>query len=148
MNITLTVGELAKETGLTTKTIRFYEEIGLIKQAERAENGYRNYPIEMIEELRIIKTVRDLGLPIPEIKKLMVGCEDGGCLHNQEYLSKQIKNYVEILRTKIAQLTKLKNKLEELKVAVCDCDDQGECKYCCNVLGQIAQAAKGGETND
>lgn len=145
MKNTLTVGELAKKTGLTTKTIRFYEEIGLIKQAERAENRYRSYPVEMVEELRIIKTVRDLGLPIPEIKKLMVGCTDGGCLHNQDYLSKEIKSYVEILKTKITQLTKLKNKLEELKVAVCDCDDHGECKYCCNVLGQIAQSAKGGE---
>lgn len=145
MSNNLTIGELAKETRLTTKTIRFYEEIGLIKAAIRAENGYRNYPTEMAEELRIIKTVRDLGLPIPEIKKLMVGCAEGGCAHNQEYLTNEIKNYVEILKEKIAQLNNLKSKLENLKLSICDCDDHGECKYCCNVLGQIAQTAKGGE---
>lgn len=145
MSNNLTIGELAKETGLTTKTIRFYEEIGLISPATRADNGYRTYAFEMVEELRIIKTVRDLGLPIPEIKKLMVGCGEGGCVHNQEYLAKEIKNYVVILKEKIAQLNNLKNKLETLKVTICDCDDNGECKYCCNVLGQIAQTAKGGE---
>lgn len=145
MSKDLTIGELAKETELTTKTIRFYEDIGLIKKALRTDNGYRSYPTEMIEELRIIKTVRDLGLPIPEIKKLMVGCDEGGCLHNQDYLGKEIKNYVEILKTKIDQLKTLKNKLESLKVSICDCEDQGECKYCCNVLGQIAQTTKGGE---
>ena len=145
MSNNLTIGELAKETGLTTKTIRFYEEIGLISPATRADNGYRSYATEMVEELRIIKTVRDLGLPIPEIKKLMIGCGEGGCVHNQEYLAKVIKNYVVILKEKIAQLNNLKNKLETLKVTICDCDDHGECKYCCNVLGQIAQTAKGGE---
>ena len=145
MSNNLTIGELAKETRLTTKTIRFYEEIGLISPATRTDNGYRSYATEMVEELRIIKTVRDLGLPIPEIKKLMVGCGEGGCVHNQEYLAKVIKNYVVILKEKIAQLNNLKNKLETLKVTICDCDDHGECKYCCNVLGQIAQTAKGGE---
>lgn len=145
MNSNLTIGQLAKETGLTTKTIRFYEEIGLIKPAERADNGYRSYPTNMIEELNIIKTVRDLGLPIPEIKKLMIGCSEGGCEHNQEYLAKEIKNYVEILKEKISQLTKLKSKLENLKVSICDCDNQEDCTYCCNVLGQIAHSAKGGE---
>ena len=145
MSNNLTIGELAKETRLTTKTIRFYEEIGLISPATRTDNGYRSYATEMVEELRIIKTVRDLGLPIPEIKKLMIGCGEGGCVHNQEYLAKVIKNYVVILKEKIAQLNNLKNKLETLKVTICDCDDHGECKYCCNVLGQIAQTAKGGE---
>lgn len=145
MNSKLTIGQLAKETGLTTKTIRFYEEIGLIKPAERADNGYRSYPANMVEELNIIKTVRDLGLPIPEIKKLMIGCSEGGCEHNQEYLAKEIKNYVEILKEKISQLNKLKSKLENLKVAICDCDSRDECTYCCNVLGQIAQNTKGGE---
>ena len=145
MNSNLTIGQLAKETGLTTKTIRFYEEIGLIKPVERADNGYRSYPANMVEELNIIKTVRDLGLPIPEIKKLMIGCDEGGCEHNQEYLAKEIKNYVEILKEKISQLNKLKSKLENLKVAICDCDSKDECTYCCNVLGQIAQSTKGGE---
>lgn len=139
----LTVGELANETGLTTKTIRFYEEIGLIKQAPRADNGYRSYPTSMIEELRVIKTVRDLGLPIPEIKKLMTGCEGGDCQHNHEYMAQEIKKYVEVLRTKITQLKTLKQKLESLKISICDCSDSCECRYCCNVLGQIAQNNEG-----
>jgi len=145
MNKNLTVGELANETGLTTKAIRFYEEIGLIKPAQRADNGYRKYPVTMVEELNIIRTVRELGLPIPEIKKLMVGCGEGGCVHNQEYLAKEIKSYVEILKEKISRLNRLKTKLESLKVAICDCNSKDECTYCCNVLGQIAQSAKGGE---
>lgn len=145
MNKILTIGELAKETGVPTKTIRFYESIGLIDKPERLENGYRIYPVVRIEELRLIKNVRDLGLPIPQIKRLMVGCSEGSCCHSQEYIDKEITDYVEVLTTKIAELSKLKSKLQELKVKVDICSGESGSPHGCNVLGQIVQESKGGE---
>lgn len=145
MKTQLTIGELAKQTAVPTKTIRFYESIGLIANPERRENGYRAYPISRVEELIIIKNVRDLGLPIPQIKKLMVGCPDGDCSHSGEYIDKEIAEYTEVLNTKIHQLTHLKTQLQKLRKSVDVCSGDHDGKYCCNVLGQIAELSKGGE---
>jgi MerR family copper efflux transcriptional regulator len=145
MNTQLTIGELAKQTGVPTKTIRFYESIGLIAEPERLENGYRAYPESRVEELTIIKNVRDLGLPIPQIKKLMLGCPDGDCSHSGEYIDKEIAEYTEVLSTKIHQLTHLKTQLQKLRKSVDECSGDHGGKYCCNVLGQIAELSKGGE---
>ncbi len=142
---TLTIGQLSTETGLPAKTIRFYEEIGLIAQPERAENGYRTYSPSRIEELLLIKNARDMGLPIPQIKKLMVGCDNGDCSHSGEYIDHEISEYVGVLGTKIQQLTHLKNQLQTLRKTLSSCHGDHDSSYCCNVLGQIAQISKGGE---
>ncbi len=148
MNSVLTIGELAKQTGVPTKTIRFYESIGLVDEPERLDNGYRVYPQSRVEELTLIKNVRDLGLPIPQIKRLMVGCENGDCSHSQEYIDKEISDYVEVLTKKIAEMTNLKKQLLALKKNVDICSGEHESPYCCNVLGQIVEQSKGGERND
>jgi MerR family transcriptional regulator, copper efflux regulator len=141
----LTIGELAKETGVPTKTIRFYESIGLIGKPERLDNGYRVYPHSRIEELTLIKSVRELGLPIPQIKKLMLGCENGDCSHSQEYIDKEIADYVEVLTKKIAEMSNLKKQLLTLKHTLDICGGDHDTPYCCNVLGQIVSQSKGGE---
>lgn len=145
MKTNLTIGELGKRTGLPTKTIRFYESIGLIAKPARADNGYRTYPESRIQELILIKNARDLGLPIPRIKKLMVGCEDGDCSHSQEDIDREIDEYLAELSAKIAELSHLKVQMQTLRKTLRDCEGDHESDYCCNVLGQIAQLPKGGE---
>lgn len=145
MNGQLKIGELAKATGVPTKTIRFYESIGLLENPVRSENKYRSYPYSRVEELTIIKNVRELGLPIPQIKRLMQGCENGDCSHSGEYIEAEIKEYTEVLTTKIAQLSHLKTQLQKLRTTITECSGEHEGKYCCNVLGQISQIEKGGE---
>jgi MerR family copper efflux transcriptional regulator len=142
----MTIGELSKTTGLTTKTIRFYESIGLIDKAERGENGYRVYTDNQIETLALIKNARDLGLPIPQIKKLMVGCQDGDCSHSQEYIDKEIADYLGVLEVKMKEMTHLRDQLQKLRKTLAICKGDHDSKYCCNVLGQIAQPKKGGES--
>lgn len=139
MKTNLTIGELSKRTGLPTKTIRFYESIGLIAKPERAENGYRTYPESRIEELVLLKNARDLGLPIPRIKKLMVGCEDGDCSHSQEDIDREIDEYLAELSAKIAELSHLKVQMQTLRKTVDECKGDHNGNYCCNVLGQIAE---------
>lgn len=145
MKNNLTIGKLAKQTGLPAKTIRFYESIGLVSRPERLENGYRVYPQTRVEELTLIKNVRELGLPILQIKRLMVGCSDGDCSHSQEYIDKEITGYLEVLSKKITEMSNLKKQLLTLKKNVDICSGEHESPYCCNVLGQIVQQSKGGE---
>lgn len=128
----LTIGRVEREVGLPAKTIRFYEDIGLIAPAKRLANGYRVYEPRQAEELRLIKYARDLGLPIAEIKKLMGGCDDGNCTHTKQYLQSEIAAYTRLLDEKIGQLATLKRKLGMLKGTFTD-------EACCNILKQLVE---------
>lgn len=76
MSVDLLIGELAAKTGLDRKTIRYYEEVGLLPRPRRrrtgyASAGYRLYSEEDVERLRLIKGARLLDLPLGEIKQLL-----------------------------------------------------------------------------
>jgi DNA-binding transcriptional MerR regulator len=111
----LSISHLGKKVGLSPKTIRFYEESGVISLAPREENGYRSYDDSAVVTLLLIKNARDLGLPISEIKELMVGCKSGrSCHHTKKYLKTRITNYILLLEKKISQFTTLKQRLERI----------------------------------
>lgn len=65
------IGELAKLSGLTAKTIRFYETQGLLPKAYRAENGYRIYQQQDLASLKLIKRARLVGFNLDECKNLL-----------------------------------------------------------------------------
>ncbi len=122
------IGEVAKLSGVDAKTLRFYEEKGVIVPTKREENGYRYFTEENLEEIKVVKNARDLGLGLPEIKELMVGCSDGNCRHTAERNQKIIDNYIEKLTERIVQMEKLKERMLVL---------QKNGPYCCDVLHQL-----------
>ena len=68
----LRIQEVAAETGLTTRTIRYYEELGLLKPAARSEGSYRLFDPDDLERLRFIKGLRDdAGFSLAEIGQLL-----------------------------------------------------------------------------
>jgi DNA-binding transcriptional MerR regulator len=144
----LTIGQVGKKVGFPSKTIRFYEDSGVIKPAKRGVNGYRLYDESVIDQLHLIKQARDLGLPISEIKKLMVGCKDHSCEHTKEYLDSEISKYIALLEQKMQQFKMLKSKLSRLKTKLCqDCNQPDTCSYCCNILHQLTEESKKGGEN-
>ena len=116
-------------TGVPAKTLRFYEEQGVIKSARREENGYRYFSEENLEEIRLIKYARDLGLPLTEIKKLTLGCENGKCDHSKEFIQNSIERYIDTLSERIRQMKDLKARLKDLL-------KNGP--YCCEILHQLS----------
>ena len=67
----MNIGNAASESGVTAKTIRYYESIGLIPPATRAENGYRNYTEFDVETLRFIQHSRRLGFSVKDVGNLL-----------------------------------------------------------------------------
>ena len=68
----LRIQEVAAETGMTTRTIRYYEELGLLKPAARSEGSYRLFDPDDLERLRFIKGLRDdAGFSLAEIGQLL-----------------------------------------------------------------------------
>ena len=79
MKAGLTIGELAGQLQLNPKTIRYYEEVGLLPKPQRSESGYRLYSKYEIERLRLIKRAKLLGLSLAEIKEIVEYAIDGRC---------------------------------------------------------------------
>ncbi len=67
----LTIGKVARQTGIGVETVRFYEKRGLIEDPPRTEAGYRQYPEDTVSRIRFIRHAKDLGFTLTEIKELL-----------------------------------------------------------------------------
>ncbi|WP_406044952.1 MerR family transcriptional regulator [Micromonospora sp. NBC_00898] len=65
------IGELARRTGLTVKAIRFYSDRGIVPPTGRSPAGYRRYDLDALARLELVRTLRDLGLDLTTIKKVV-----------------------------------------------------------------------------
>lgn len=92
--------DLEKELGLSKHTIRYYEKEGFIHPA-RDENGYRNYSLQDIQVLKLVKFLRNLEISIDDVKAILNGELDfHECLKiNEIHLEKQIESMKEIKET-------------------------------------------------
>lgn len=100
------IGEAAAAASMTAKTLRFYEDRGLLPTAERTPNGYRDYSEETVTRLEFIRRGRTAGLALAQIREIL-HLRDAGrvpCQHVRELLSKELAD----LDTQIAELTALR----------------------------------------
>lgn len=79
------INEVEQQAGITKRNIRFYEQQGLLSPRRNLENGYRDYTEAEVNELKKIKLLRKLSLPIEEIRKIQKGD-----LHLEDALQRQI----------------------------------------------------------
>lgn len=65
------IGELAERVGVTVKTVRFYSDRGLLPEASRSAGGHRRYGPEALDRLRLVRSLRALGLPVREVHRIL-----------------------------------------------------------------------------
>ncbi|MYW62988.1 MerR family transcriptional regulator [Streptomyces sp. SID8379] len=65
------IGELAEHAGTTVKTVRFYSDSGLLPERSRSAGGHRRYAPDALERLAFIRSLRGLGLPVPEVRRIV-----------------------------------------------------------------------------
>jgi len=127
---TMNIGQAAERSGLPTKTIRYYEEIGLIS-ADRAANGYRDYSDADVHRLAFIQRARALGFSIEDCRQLMDLYRDRNrASHDVRELAKA---HVSAIDAKIAELTAMRSTLSHL-VAAC----RGDARPDCPILDDMA----------
>ena len=107
------IQELAQLTGVSTKTIRYYESIGLLPDPERAENNYRQYQPDVVERLRFIVTARGLGFNLTDIGEFLTA-RDAGTLPCRRVLDSFDQRISEIDR-RIADLLTLRDTLQRIR---------------------------------
>jgi MerR family transcriptional regulator, copper efflux regulator len=105
------ISELAKKTGLTVHTIRFYEEEGLLdrRHVRREANNYRSYSPEAIERLKLIKQAQATGFTITKLKELAEAYDAGSLTKEQQAVS--LRRKVEAIGKQLAELERLQTAL-------------------------------------
>src|ERR671917_39272 len=96
------VGELAGRTGLSVRTLHYYDEIGLLSPSRRTDSGYRLYTAEDVVRLQQIKSLRALGFSLREIQ---------GCLDRPDY---PLRRVIELHLSRLKDRIELERRLCEL----------------------------------
>lgn len=137
------IGSVAEATGLSAKTIRYYESVGLV-HSERLDNGYRDYGAHALRELRLLASARKVGFSLEECRDLL------SLLNNQARHSADVKRQV---LQKIAQLDVQMEQLADMRKTLvqladrCQGDDSPECAILQDLSGANVANASSAEVN-
>jgi MerR family copper efflux transcriptional regulator len=131
----LTIGSAARETGLSVKAIRFYEDGGYMRAVSRSETGYRLYSDADLNRLRLIRRARQLGMALPEIRSLIDKVSSADCNQLIGHLTALVSKQREAIDAQIAELEALRSDLDRVEEHLrhCECAPGAmvdECDYC------------------
>ncbi len=119
----MNIGEAATEAGLPAKTLRYYEDIGLVTP-QRSDNGYRHYAEEDIHKLRFLQRSRSLGFTIADCRTLISLYEDTS--RASADVKSIAKSHLDQVEIKIQELKSLRNTLKHL-INSCKGDHRPDC---------------------
>jgi DNA-binding transcriptional MerR regulator len=133
----LSIGFVARQTGCTVPTIRYYEELGLLPAVARSDSGHRNYGADAVRRLAFIRRCRDFGFSIEQVRKFigLLDQPDRPCVEARDIASKQLVK----VRDKLAELRALEASLSAF-VASCNAACAGGAAVGCTILEDITHA--------
>jgi Cu(I)-responsive transcriptional regulator len=135
----MNIGEASKASGVSTKMIRYYESIGLIKSPLRTESGYRVYADNEVHALRFISQARDLGFSVEQMSDLLALWRD------RSRASANVKTialgHIEALEAKVRTLQAMSKTLQHL-ADNCHGDDRPDCPIIEGFAAAVAPAPK------
>ena len=121
----LTIGQVAKHSGIGLETVRFYERKGLIEEPPRTDSGYRQFPEDVVARIRFIRRAKELGFKLSEISGLLSlridpdnTCPD---------VRKQTELKIADVEEKIRALQKIKTALKKLAASCVGTGPTSEC---------------------
>lgn len=126
------IGEASELSGLPTKTIRYYEDIGLV-QSDRRENGYRDYGKSEIHKLRFIQRSRGLGFTVEQCRTLLSLYDDPE--RSSADVRALAENHLEEIERKIQELAGMRDTLSQL-VESCHGDHRPDCPILNDLAGR------------
>jgi DNA-binding transcriptional MerR regulator len=113
MGADYTSGDLARATGNTVRTIRFYEEEGILEPAEVSDGGHRRYTDDDLERLKLIGDLRELGLSLCEIKDILALRRGCSCVAEfAERLEKSLAGHVAEAQRRIERLERVRHEIQ------------------------------------
>lgn len=135
------IGELAAMSGVAAKTIRFYEQAGLMPEPPRTAGGYRDYPAHAATRLTFIRDAQRACLTLAEIRGILTLRDSGQapCSH----VSDLVHQHLGDIDRRMAELRKTRTALKELAqraaaTAPASCSDAAICRILSQPAGSIA----------
>ncbi len=127
------IGQIAERSGVPTKTIRYYESVGLLPQPDRTASGYRDYDEPALQRLCFVQRARSLGFSVRECANLLALYDD------KQRASAEVKamarEHVAQVDAKIAELRAMRRTLGEL-IDKCHGDERPDCP----ILDDLAES--------
>lgn len=123
----LTIGQLARETGISIETIRYYERCGLITIPPRRESGYREFTHKYIGQINFIKEAKTKGFTLKEVAKLRVLVEKK---RNKRNIHKFIEVKIQNIGSSISDLTKMRESLQHMLKTCLSGKSLDDCRLC------------------
>ncbi|MDZ7675494.1 MAG: heavy metal-responsive transcriptional regulator [Acidimicrobiales bacterium] len=125
------IGELAAQSGVTAKTIRFWEAEGLLADPVRTPSGYRDYHPDVIDRLSFIRHAQTAGLTLAEIRQVLAISDTGEppCGHVTDLIHQHLTDVDERIR----ELTETRSLLDRLAQRAAD-QDPADCDGYCAIL--------------
>ncbi len=125
------IGELGDAVGLTTKTIRYYESVGLLAAPERTASGYRVYGADAVDRLEFVKQAQASGLTLAEIASVLDIKDAGGqsCEHTRALLLRHLDGLdaqIEAMKRQRRELAALSKRAGGLDPSTCT--DSNRCQ--------------------
>ena len=117
------IGELARETGVSIETIRYYERIGLLPRPPRTGGGRRAYGAESLHTLSFVRRCRELGFSLDDVRALLGLRKAQPCCSNVKAIAER---HLAMVRAKLRDLSEMEASLAGL-VARCRGDAASEC---------------------
>ena len=128
----MNIGAVARASGVPAKTIRYYEEIGLIEAAARSDGNYRVYVERDIETLRFIQRARSLGFSVGEVAELLALWRDRS--RSSRHVKALASRHLQDIDGKIAALKSMRDTLNEL-IERCHGDARPDCPILADLAG-------------
>jgi DNA-binding transcriptional MerR regulator len=108
---TLRISQLAQRAGVSTTTIRYYEEIGVLTPARRGSNGYREYDERDVERLGVITRAKSLDIALDDVRALLSAWDADQCATVQHDLADLVAVRLSETEGRIAELTRFADQL-------------------------------------
>ena len=124
----LKIGEVARLVDVPAKTLRYYEEIGLISPAGRTDAGYRLYGWRELEQIEFIRRAKLMGLTLEQIRGLIEIAEEGISSGVLRHLDQLLKRKLEETERKLKELRSFRESLLEYRERAAIAEEQGACR--------------------
>lgn len=139
--MSLSITDLARQAGVPTSTLRYYDGLGLLASAGRAVNGYRQYDDRALDRLRFIARAKELGCSLEEIATLLTAFDED-CGDVQGTLRELVDGKIAIAQRRVAELVALTAQLQEARHALNVEAATGPCGPACACLNEAPRTGR------